>query len=469
MKKILSSRNKALELNLNPNIYGTFAEIGAGQEVAGWFFKSGGASGTIAKSISAYDMIFSDSIYGKEESGRYVCESRLDKMLNYEYELLEERLREHRGVQCEFFSFSNTVAARNYQLSNESHGWMGLKFKRQGDKECSSISMHIRMLDTHNLQQQECLGVLGVNLIYSCYNKSTDSVDFINSLLENIGPKRVEINYINTSGPQFSDWDHRLLNLQLVKKGITGAIMFNSAGKIQLASEQLYKKNLLVIRGSYRPPTLVNLSMLDNGLKTFIKDKNLDESKTVTMAEITMGNLTVDGDLSNEDFLARVELINALGQNVLITNYKKYFDLTRFLNTFKAGNIGIVLGTYNFTQIFHDDYVENEGGIMEAFGHLFKSNVSVYLMPYLSDDGKTIFKADNLECPDKYEPLLSYIRSLGQVKDIEGIDPSLLHIYSRKVLQMIKNNEKGWEQYVPDHIAETINEKCLFGHPCDLK
>jgi len=466
--KNISTRKKALEINLNPHLYGTFAEIGAGQEVARWFFKAGGASGTIAKSISAYDMIFSDSIYGQEESGRYVCESRVNKMINYEYDLLESRLRSHRGDDCEFFSFANTVAARNYHLTNESHGWIGLKYKRKGDEECSSIVLHVRMLDVHNQDQQDTLGLIGVNLVYHCFHLPSRLEECVDSLLENIASKRIEINYVKTTGDQFSNWDDRLINLQLVKQGLTPAILFDRHGEILLCSERLYKKNIMVVRGSYRPPTLVNLEMINKGLSSFAKDHQLKESNIECMAEITTGNLTTDGDLSNEDFLTRVQLINALGQNVLITNFKKYYNLTRFLSGFKAKNMAIVLGAYNFSQIFKDEYVENEGGILEAFGHLFRKNVNVYLMPYFSDDGSVMYQSSNIECPKGFLPLLDYIRSLGQVKDIEGVDTSILHIYSRKVLEMIISGKKGWEELVPDSVAETINEECLFGHPCEL-
>lgn len=462
MPEILSAKQKALKINLDPNIYGTFAEIGAGQEVARWFFKAGGASGTIAKTMSAYDMIFSDTIYGKEDSGRYVSESRLHKMLQYEYDLLEERLREHRGKDCRFFAFANTVSARNFALTNESHGWIGVRFKNRGDEKESQVIIHVRMLDTHNIQQQEALGIIGVSVVHSSYFHSNDGNRFLDTLMENIGKQRIEINMIRTEGPAFEGFNDHLLNLELVKRNYTNAIMFNENGGVVLPDDELYKKNILLVRGSYRPPTLVNFDMIKTGLNNFCKSKKLKSDEVISIAEITMGNLTESGEITNEDFLARVNLITELNQKVLITNFPQYFKLTSFFASFKPKNLGFVMGCYNFGQIFDHGYRNTAGGPLEALGKLFREFVTVYLYPYLDDDGKTMIDVNNLKLPEKYEHLYKHILSTGQVIPIEDFKRDIQHIYSRKVLKMILCKEKGWEDLVPTEIAKIIIDRDLF-------
>jgi hypothetical protein len=462
---IRSTKQKALHLNLDSTIYGTFAEIGAGQEVAGQFFRAGGASGTIAKSISAYDMIFSDSIYGKEESGRYVCQSRLEKMLNYEFTLLEERLREHRS-NAKFFAFANTVSARNYLGTNDPHGWIGIKFCHEVGAAPSELIIHVRMLDLENLQQQDALGVIGVNLVYTAYH-CRESIKFIIScLMEELSAKRLELDMISVKGPAFSHIDNRLLNLQLVKEGITNAILFNEDGSIGVPSEQFYKKNIIVVRGSYRPPTLVNMDMIEAGKEAFIKTCKVEKSSVFAMAEITINNLSHDGDITNEDFLARVDLLASLNQKVLVSNYPQYYKLAGFFKAFKAQKIAIVLGAYNFQQIFNHDYHDMHGGILEAMGLMFRENVHVYLYPYKEEGEKELITFKNLPVDKKHEKLLDYLRSLDQVHDIEKFNTKIQDIFSRKVLNLIAINDPTWESMVPVQVARTINEKCLFGHPC---
>ena len=466
MSDILTATQKALKLNLDPHIYGTFAEIGAGQEVANNFFKAGAASGTVAKSISAYDMIFSDSIYGKEKSKRYVCKSRLIKMLSYEYDLLLERLGETR-TESKFFAFANTVSARNFQGTNEQHGWLGLKFRHEFASDASQIILHTKMHDNTNLRQQEALGVLGVNLIFTAFYKHDSSVEeFVNSLMENLSSEQIEIDMISCHGPAFSSIDERLLNLQLVKSEITDSVVFNTKGEVSLASDELYKKNVLIARGSYRPPTNVNIDLLNCGEETFNKDIGKDES-IVTLAEITISQLQNDGSVSNEDFLARVDLLASLGQMVMVSSFKQYYRLTSFLTTFKPKNIAIVLGIYNFMQIFDNEYNLATGKTLEAIGMLLGEKVRIYLYPYKEEE-KTdaIVDLNCVKVRAKHKPLLEFIKQSGEVKDLENYDDKMLHIFSRKVLDMIVANEEGWEDYVPPIVAKTIKEKCLFGKPC---
>jgi hypothetical protein len=463
----MSIRHKALKVNLARRFYGTFAEIGAGQEVARHFFQAGAASGSIAKTISAYDMVVSDHIYGKEESNRYVCETRLLKMLDREYNLLSERLSGVRGADHQFFAFANTVAALNFHKTNESHGWLGVRFQDSPNGPSSEVVIHVRMLDPQNLLQHDALGIMGVNLIYGALFLNQTPNVLVRQLMDHLDSSRIEVNFVRVTGPAFNGVDNRLLNLQLVKDGYTQAVMFNEQGAVVLPTEQLYKKDILVVRGSYRPPTLVSLDMIKSGLAHFAKVTKVPEKDVLTIAEITIATLKEDGDeIANEDFLARVELLSALGQKVLITNFPQYYRLTQYISTFRARHVGLVLGVYNFNQIFDDSYTGIEGGLMGALGELFRPNIHVLVYPYMSEDKSEFLTMKNLEVPAEQDYLYKHLKKSGQLHDIENFQEDSLHIYSRKVLNMIINNEPEWESLVPESVAKTINEKCLFGHPC---
>lgn len=463
----LSLRQKALKINLAKRFYGTFAEIGAGQEVARYFFQAGGASGSIAKTISAYDMTVSDHIYGREASGRYVCESRLIKMLEKEYSLLEERLGGTRGKDHQFFAFSNTVSALNFSRSNESHGWLGVRFQHCPGSEISEVVIHVRMLDPQNVLQQDALGIIGVNLIYACFFLQRDPEAFINSLVDHLDNSRIEVNFIRFGGKAFEDVDNRLMNLHLLKQGMTHAIMFDEKGNVVLPSDHLYKKDVLVVRGSFRPPTLVSFDMIKSGLADFAKSINKPESSVVAISEITISTLKADaGVVTKEDFLARVDLLCALGQKTLITNYPQYYKLANYFARLNVPHLGLVLGIYNFNQVFTDsEYSNVEGGILSALGQLFRDNVKVYIYPYQSEKG-AVESLVNLKVPINLEHIFNHLKENQKIVDVEHPNKDLLHIYSSKVLQMIVSNEPGWEKMVPPVIAKEINEKCLFGHPC---
>jgi hypothetical protein len=466
MEGTLSLRQKALKINLGKRFYGTLSEIGAGQEVARHFFQAGGASGAIAKTISAYDMTFSDHIYGKENSGRYVCESRLDKMLEKEYHLLQERLGDTRGKDHQFFVFADTVAALNFKRTNEAHGWLGVRFQDAPGSEVSEVVIHVRMLDPQNILQQDALGIIGVNLVYACLFLYRYPEAFIRSLLDHLDTSRIEVNFIRFTGKVFSEVDNRLMNLQLLKEGMTHAIMFDERGDVVLPSDHLYKKDVLVVRGSYRPPTLVSFDMISAGLKDFSQSISKKESEIVTVSEITISTLKADdGEITKEDFLARVDLLCALGQKVLITNYAQYYKLANYFARLNVPNLGLVLGIYNFQQIFTEEYANVEGGILGALGQLFREGVKVYIYPYKSEEGQ-LESLDNLEVASEFKHLYDHLKSMNQIEDVKYPNMQLLHIYSSKVLSMIVNNEEGWEKMVPPSVANTINEKCLFGHPC---
>lgn len=460
----LTTQQKALKLNLDDSIYGTFAEIGAGQDVAGNFFKAGAASGTVAKSISAYDMTFSDEIYGKEPSGRYVCQNRVEKMIQYEYDLLVERLSS-KFPDKKFFAYANTVSARNFHGTNEAHGWMGIRFISKVGGKPSDLIVHVRMHDQTNLLQQKAIGILGVNLIDTCFYHNSSIEEVVESLMANLTRSNIEIDMIETRGPAFEHIDNRLLNLQLIVKSYTDAVMFDENGNIKLAKDELYRKNIILTRGSYRPPTKVNQDILRTGLDNFSAD--IKSGEIVSLAEITINHLKEDGEMTQEDFLARVDLLASLNQKVLITNMPEFYKLTNYISKFKPGNMALVFGVYNFMQLFDLNYNQLQGGILEALGLLFRTNLKVYLYPYKeNDENDKLVDLNSVEVEGKQAHLLEYIKSSGNIKELKGFNDKFLHIYSRKVLEMIRNNEAGWEEFVPEEIAKTINDKCLFGHPC---
>jgi hypothetical protein len=468
METPLSLRQKALKINLAKKYYGTFAEIGAGQEVARHFFQAGASSGSIAKTISAYDMTFSDAIYGKDPHGRYVSQSRLSKMLEKEFRLLQERLSETRGKDHAFFVFADTVAALNYQRNNEAHGWLGVRFQTAPASEVSDVIIHVRMLDNQNVLQQDALGIIGLNLVYASLFLQHDPEAFIRSLMDHLDNTRIEVNFIRFGGDAFKDIDNRLMNLYLLTRGFTHAIMFDEKGEVALANDLLYKKDVLVVRGSYRPPTLVSFDMIKAGLSHFAKDIGEDPKEIVTISEITISTLKEDsGEIAKEDFLARVDLMCTMGQKVLITNLPQYYKLSRYFAKLNVPHLGLVLGIYNFQQIFTEQYSNVVGGILGALGQLFRENVKVYIYPYKSEKG-SIEKLTNLRVPTELNLLLEHLKGMKQIEDVAGFDKDILHIYSSKVLQMIINNEDRWEEMVPPSVAKAINDKCLFGHPCFL-
>ena len=479
--EVLSTRQKALKINLDPRIYGTLAEIGAGQEVSRFFFQAGGASGTIAKTMSAYDKIFSDVVYGKETNGRYVSEARLLKMLDKEFTVLEERLTGIRPENNLFFAFANTVSAINFYGTNESHGWLGIRYQLEPKGEPVDVVIHVRMLDQENISQQHAVGVIGVNLIYAAFFYSHDPEFFIESLMDGLSTKRIEINMVRFTGKWFKDADNRILNLKLVRKGYTSAVMFNEKGEIILASDELYKQNILVVRGSYRPPTLVSSDILKTGLDSYVEATGHDPKKVNVICELTMTNLSEKGAISRADFLARVDLLSSLGFKVLISNYHQYFKLTEYFSKFKCPNLGIVLGIFNFQQIFDHDYNnfdasalqslginmdEDEEGeelnVFASIGLLFRPNVSVYVYPYHSKDENICL--DNLKVSPQQKHLINFLRESHQLFDIKNVDESICDIYSRKVLEMIENGQEGWEKMVPKSVATTIKKKKLFGY-----
>ncbi|HEX8372888.1 MAG TPA: TonB-dependent receptor [Chthoniobacterales bacterium] len=486
--QLLTTNRKALQVNLDLEKYGTLAEIGAGQEVARYFFQAGGAAGTIAKSISAYDMKFSDDIYGK--SPRYVSRERLSLMLDHEYDLLVQRLGETRGATSTFFVFADTVSARNFRGTNECHGWMGLRFQREPHAAPSDIHIHVRMWDRENVLQQQALGIAGVNLIYGGFYYKADPEKFIRSLIDNLSTERIEVDMIRFSGPDFTTVDNRLMSLLLVQHGLTNAVLFGPNHDVIQPSELLYKKSILVERGSFRPVTNVNMDMLDCALAQFVQEPAVKNTRVEVLLEITMHNLLSSGELDHLDFLARVDAISALGHNVLISNYSEYYRLTSYFRRYTKEMIGVALGINNLLEVFNEKYYETlEGGILESFGRLFRNAVKLFVYPmrqsaydyYTSTQRETVpggaisvlnhahtksvlIKASNLQVPPNLSNLYLHLQENGYIECIVGYDTTILDIFSRDVLKKIASEDASWEGMVPPQVATLIKDRGLFGY-----
>lgn len=461
----LSTQEKALRINLSKSIYGSFAEIGAGQEVAANFFKVGGASGTVAKTMSAYDMKFSDAIYGVCD--RYVCEDRLMQMLNHEYSLLPERLP-HRIADTRFFAFANTVEALNFERTNQGHGWIGLRFQVRPQSEPNDLVIHVKMHDTDPLQQQLALGIVGVNMLYASMFISNPE-EMLMSLMDSLTHRRIEIDMFRLTGPDFRHVDNRLMALKLVKNGLTKAAMFGADGSVVQPSEYLYKKNVLVLRGRFRPPTLVNVDMLLASRKHFKRESDVNRSKIVLVNELTLNDLSHDGKVDEQDFLYRAEILCSLEQNVLISNYYEYYRLVDYLSKITKGQkLGIIMGIYALQKVFEEKTYENlRGGILECFSSLFGENVKLYIYPALRPNSKELFTLKDFEAelPAHLQHLFRFIMENNKLEDINDANVKNLHIISDNVLAMIKKGEHGWEKFVPHKVEEAIKQQGLFDYP----
>jgi hypothetical protein len=459
-----STLQKALTINLDQAIYGTIAEIGAGQEVARFFFQAGGAAGTIAKSMSAYDMQFSNAIYGAEESGRYVTRGRLERMLDREYRLVVERLEGYRPKNTTYFAFANTVAAKAYNRKGECHGWLGVRMQLFPEAPPSQVMLHVRMLDKENRLQQDALGILGVNLIYGAFYHYRSAHRLIESLLDNLSTDRIEIDMIEFSGPYFDELDHRLINLHLIKTGLTNAVMYAADGTIIQPSEILHKKHILVIRGSFRPVTNINLDMIKCGYQQFLKEPGVDPEQVVMLTEITTATLEWSGDIDDKDFLGRVDTLNALGQIVLISNYLRYFRLVNYFRRYTQRTIGIVLGIPNVRDIFNEKFYEGlEGGILEAFGKLFGGNTKLFVYPATGADGQ-LTTLQSLQMDEKLRHLFDYLLVNEYLVPMDGYRTDLFHIDSRAMLKTLQAGRDGWQKDVPEIVAQMIESKRLFGY-----
>ena len=462
-KRRLTTEEKALQVNLTSDIYGSFAEIGAGQEVAANFFKAGGSSGTIAYTHSAYDMKVSDSMYG--ETTRYVCEERLMQMLDKEYHTLEQTLSD-KQENSRFFAFANTVESLNYHKTNQGQGWIGMRMQLEVGHEPNEVVMHVKMHDTSHKRQQEAIGILGVNLIHAAYFERDSIEEFLEALTYRLPRERMEIDMMRISGPNFVHIDNRVIALNLVKKGLTDATMFDQTGAVLQPRTALYKKNVLLTRGRFRPMTKVHVNVIEEGTKQYLKEPDVDADNMCVLLELTLKDLTADGKIDDKDFIDRAELLCSMGYTVMISNYLKHYKMIEYLSSITRGKkIGVLLGVYNLQTIFDETYYDTlNGGLLEAFGRGFGHNIKMYTYPALKPDNQGMYSIQNFELPDHLTGLLDYMLKTDKLVGFEAYDENLLHIQSDEVLAKIQNNQSDWEDDVPESVMKAIKFYNLFGY-----
>lgn len=468
-KQLLTTNRKALTINLDGTHYGTIAEIGAGQEVARIFFQAGSASGSIAKTMSAYDMVFSDSIYGK--APRYVSRERLETMLHHEYSLLKQRLHTQRGATKRFFVFADTVVSRSAKGANDGHGWLGVRFQNNPLEEPNDIVIHVRLWDKKNVQQQEALGIVGVNLIYGAFHYQSDPEKFIRSLVDNVGADRIEVDMCKFTGPTFKEVDNRLLSLQLVRHGLTNAVMLAPDGEVLQPSAAIFDRPVLVERGSFRPVTFANIDMLTSATAQFRLEPSVKGKEVVVLMEMTLADLLADGALDSADFLARIDMLGQIGYTVLISNYTEFFRLVAYFRRYTKAMIGVALWIDTMHEIFNEKYYDNlEGGILESMGRMFRHGVRLYCYPLPhdnpagADQAQQLVTAENMKVAEHLDHLYAHLLKNKNIVSITGYDEKLLHISARDVAKRIKAGDSSWVAMVPPKIADTIKKRHLLGY-----
>jgi hypothetical protein len=406
-------------------------------------------------------MTFSDTIYGT--AGRYVSRVRLQTMLDHEYNLLVERLDRKFGAEKTFFVFADTVAARSFKERNESHGWLGVRFQSQPREQPSQIIIHVRLLDEGNVEQQEALGVIGVNLLHGAfYGRQPENL--ISSLQENLAPGRIEVDMIKFSGPLFQNVDNRLMSLQLVSQGLTNAVMFKSDGETVQPAEVFYKKAILVERGSFRPVTYATNDMLDGARRVFLTQCECTEDEVVVLMEITLEHLLAGGQVDHADFLARVDILGALGRTVLISRFGEFYRLAGYLFRYTNKPIGLVMGVPSLIEIFNEKYYTKlEGGILEALGRMFKGGLKLYVYPMIDEGTGKIVTATQVKVAPNLRSLFQYLIDNQYVQEITDYHPEYLRIHPPDVLAKLQLGD-SWEQMVPLEVAHIIKQRQFFGY-----
>jgi len=459
-----NTAKKAITINRDESRYGTFAEIGAGQEVARWFFRVGGAASTVAKTMSAYDMTFSDAIYGPAE--QYVSRKRLITMLDHEYDLLLERLGEKRGDRNSFFVFANTVKAKGFRGEGNYHGWMGVRFQAQPGGEANDVVVHCWLHDSSNIDQQEALGIFGVNLLYGASYHHHAHELIIEELMDGLDPERIEIDMLEFRGPAFGNLDNQGVNLELVKRRYTSSAIFAPDQTVHQAAELLYRRPIIISRGSFRPVFKGSLDMVSRGIEKFTKILPEGVGEPLEIMEISLTNLR-DGELfDSHDYLARIDLLRQIGKTVMVSNRPEFHSLAAHLRRNTNKPIGIVLGSSLLEEIFDERYYENlDGGLLEAFGRLFKRDLTLFVYPVIESHTGRIKRARDIVIPKKLNHLLSYLLHCQSIVDLDMKDDDVV-IVDRQidVVSQIAQNDHSWEKLVPEPVLKRIKEQGYFGY-----
>lgn len=462
---MISVEQKALSINLNDKIYGSFAEIGAGQEVVRKFFLAGASSGTVAKSMSAYDMQFSDAIYGRETNGRYVCEPRLNKMLTHEYDLMQQRLTDKAPRTC-FFAFADTVATSPYGSTEPGHGWLGVRYQSEPQGPCSEIILHLKMHDPTASMQAEAIGIVGVNLIYGAtYGLEAEAL--IDQLTDEVGKRRIEIDMIRFSGPAHKNVDNRLMSLKLVEDGFTRAVLFTPKGEVLPIADTLYKRPILVQRGSFNPITHIHWDLQKSGMAEFRKELPEEYERLLVLMEITVHNLHSSKGIDRQNFLDRMDAIAELDQAVLITNFFLFYQVRLFLQQYSNKPIRMVLGANLLEKLFErEHYQDLKGGVLEGFGRLLKGDTKLYIYPH-TEAGKEPISSANFRPEGELAYLYEYLVARKKFIDLLGCRNDENSYSSQEILQKIRNRDTEWERLVPIDVVAAIKSKKLFGYNGD--
>jgi hypothetical protein len=459
-QSVLSTQEKALAINLDASKYGTFAEIGAGQEVARWFFHVGHASATVAKSMSAYDMVISDILYGATD--HYVSRARLESMLEREWTQLLGRLNPVRGERTGFFVFADTVATHSRTRNQHGQGWMGMRFQTEPRAPFSQIIIHVNLLDQVPVSEQEALGILGVNLVYGAFHYQEPEA-LMKTLMEGLRRECVDIDVIKFSGSAFEKVDNRLASLQMVELGLTDSTMFTAAGEVVQPSEVLYRKPVLISRGRFRPITNIGLDMLNSAAERFRKLPGV-EADPVTIMGMTLQDLDTGHGIDRRDFLDRADILGTLGKTVMVSNFRRFDTATGLLRRYTQQWLGFVMGVPTLRKVFDEQYYTSlPGGILEGLGRLFQGNVRLYVHPTRNRAGE-LATSTTLAVDRHLQHLLDYLRERGWIEAIEDFNMRQLDIFPEEVLAKIQKGTPGWEQYLPPQAAEVIKQRELFGY-----
>jgi hypothetical protein len=386
-------------------------------------------------------------------------------MLNHEGKLIEERIKREKHPNKLFFSYANTVATIDFAKKYKGHGWLGIRYQVDPNEDYNEITLHIRFHENDAILQQITLGILGVNLIYGAYYKYDVPNKLLRYLYDHIDKDKIEIDTINFSGPRFEKIDNRLMSLQLIKNGMTDAVMFGPDGRNILPAKILYKKNILAFRGSFRPVTKVNIDMYEKSFKMFLNENRVEKERTEVIFEITLSNLRAEGEIDEEDFMDRARLLCSLGHSVMISNFQEYYKLVEYFSRYTKMRLGLAMGINNLIDIFDEKYYRHlSGGILEAFGKLFFKDLKVYLYPMKNPETGEYTTSENLKLHPRMKELYKFFKYNGKVVDIEDYNPDVMNIFSRRVLSMIENGEEGWGEMLPTGVSEIIKNKNLFGY-----
>lgn len=457
----MSTAEKALQFNLDPLYYGTIAEIGAGQEVARHFFQAGGASGTVAKTTSAYDMRVSDAIYGPDGTGRYVTKERLLRMLEREFRLVVERVSDSRDPNSRFFAFADTVSAKRYGADSEDHGWMGIRFQHEPGAGPSQVILHVRMLDTSNTGQQAALGILGVNLIHSSFRHHNDCLELVDSLAENLTWGRIEIDYIHFGGPGFEGVDNQEMALRLVRSSLGPVVMFDTDGLGALPADMMYKRTPLVIRGTFRPFTNVHTDMIECGTETLATELDVDRAAIVQLCEMNIARYLYEDQDDISDLQVRVQMIAALGYNVMVTSHLRFFRLTDYFLKHSQQRMAFSLSVHDLHTIFDDKYYEGlDGGILQAVARLFASDSKLLVYPNLSPDGQ-LHTIESIKVADEHKFLYRHLLHNRRILPLQPERGTLVPYDPEALIAQITRGDERWRTAVPSLVQERIGKLTL--------